>query len=631
MNLVNRDFLISYQEKEKENLVDSDNVANSVYLVETFYITTRRKNIFQVKLTQNGLCLRKECNGDTKEQVIQLQDIIGCRCLRSKRKIQGMSSCACSSLPTASTLKVVDENSVDLDETDVSAYLYIYAYILKKTRQGRRRERTTLTLRFRSFDHYEDNNREAQKWRNTIKQLIKGEPPIKLQKSYESKRILILLNPKSGPGKAREIFQQRVAPVLLEAEIPYDLHVTKRANFAREFVRTKDINLWHAIVVVGGDGIYWEVINGIMEREDWENIFDCTPIGIIPCGSGNGLAKSIAHMYNEPYHTKPVLGATIAVVKGRFTSMDLVRVETRTQIMFSFLSVGWGFISDIDIESERLRSIGYQRFALWSLHRLIRLRIYKGKVSYLPAKHDNANKQSFQHMLKAHRLRHSVSCNTTLDCLECRGNGDCELCDSGFGDVISLETSNSEEKFRPRMDSWYSAASRKSAYYSMGESLYQSISEAQCSRNFQDVPKVVPMFGPASDIPALTSEVSSTWKTEEGDFIMVHAAYQSHLGSDCHFAPTATPNDGIIWLLIIRGGVSRSQLLGFLLGLSSGTHLPADENQYIQLIPVTAFRIEPLGNEGNITVDGEKVAYGPIQGEIFPGIVKVMVPGYSSS
>lgn len=55
------------------------------------------------------------------------------------------------------------------------------------------------------------------------------------------------------------------------------------------------------------------------------------------------------------------------------------------QIMFSFLSVGWGLLSDIDLESERFRAIGGQRFTIWSIARLLDLRTYKGKVWYLPA------------------------------------------------------------------------------------------------------------------------------------------------------------------------------------------------------------------------------------------------------
>lgn len=270
----------------------------SVYLVETFYITSKKNTVFQVRLTEKGLSLRKKSNGSSKEQTILLEDIIGCRCLRSKRKRN--TSCACSSVPgNESKLRVVEDSSVDLDESDVSAYLYIYAYILKKNRRRGHRERTTLTLRFRSFDKYEDNNKEAQKWRAAIKKLLADKMAV-TPHGYtvkDMRKVLILVNPKSGSGKARETFQQRVAPIFVEAEIPYELHVTKHANYARDFVRNKDIHVYKYIVVVGGDGLYFEVINGMFERVDWERAVADICIGIIPCGSGNGLARSIAHSH----------------------------------------------------------------------------------------------------------------------------------------------------------------------------------------------------------------------------------------------------------------------------------------------------------------------------------------------
>lgn len=273
--------------------------SNNVYLVETFYINTKKNTIFEVKLTNRGLILKKENNSATKEQTILLKDIIGCRCLRSKRKSSSGPSCACSSLPrNSNSLKVVEENSEDQDESDVSAYLYIYAYIIKHSRRSGHRERTSITLRFRSFDKYEDNNREAQKWRAAIKYLINGDSQIKsVYVPTENRKMLILINPKSGSGKAREIFQQRVSSIFAEAEIVYELHVTKKANFAREFVRTRDIYSYRGIVCVGGDGIFFEVINGIFEREDWQAVIQDVKIGIIPCGSGNGLAKTISHLY----------------------------------------------------------------------------------------------------------------------------------------------------------------------------------------------------------------------------------------------------------------------------------------------------------------------------------------------
>lgn len=309
----------------------SSNNGGSIQLVETFYVTSKKNTVYYVKLSEKGLTLRKETSISAKEQTIRLQDIIGCRCLRSKRRKRNVASCTCAALTGPTELKVVDENSQELDESDASVYLYIYAYILEKSGRSAngRRERTTITLRFRSFDNYEQNNDEAQKWRSALKQLISdcsesvyvtgdeqqyttdgpavektilkktmAQPvsPVQRYVPRDMRKILVLLNPKSGSGKGRETFQKCVASVFNEAEIPYELQITKYANYAREFVRHRDIYGWRSIVVVGGDGIYFEVLNGLFEREDWEQAITTVPIGVIPCGSGNGLARTIAYV-----------------------------------------------------------------------------------------------------------------------------------------------------------------------------------------------------------------------------------------------------------------------------------------------------------------------------------------------
>ena len=44
------------------------------------------------------------------------------------------------------------------------------------------------------------------------------------------------------------------------------------------------------VVNMVSDGIY-QVVNGMMEREDWEEAMK-TPIGMLPTGSGNALCAS---------------------------------------------------------------------------------------------------------------------------------------------------------------------------------------------------------------------------------------------------------------------------------------------------------------------------------------------------
>lgn len=232
-------------------------------------------------------------------------------------------------------------------------------------------------------------------------------------------------------------------------------------------------------------------------------------------------------------------------------------------------------------------------------------------------------------------MRHSISCNTTLD--KCYDIYDNEF-DDAIGEELNLETNDATDNFannnyyggrRKRLDSWYSANSHKTTYFSTNESIYQSVDDAVSAYGSElplDNSQPAQMYGPAPTAPALMANVPSDWITETGDFIMVHAIYEPYIASDCFIAPSSTLNDGIIWLTVIRSGASRQELFKFLIGLSSGTHIPATPNEYIRMIPVTAFRIEPTGTRGQMTVDGEAVEYGPIQAEIFPGIAKVLTP-----
>ena len=68
----------------------------------------------------------------------------------------------------------------------------------------------------------------------------------------------------------------------------------------------------------------------------------------------------------------PLVVSVLNVVKLRTAPMDLCLVNTKSQPeICSFLSIGWGLLADIDIESERLRLLGEARFTIWALARLM--------------------------------------------------------------------------------------------------------------------------------------------------------------------------------------------------------------------------------------------------------------------
>ncbi|XP_071450966.1 sphingosine kinase 2-like [Hetaerina americana] len=423
-------------------------------------------------------------------------------------------------------------------------------------------------------------------------------------------------------------------------------------------MRSRDLSKWSSIVVVGGDGLLFEVLNGMFERPDWEKAI-AIPVAVVPGGSGNGLAKSICYYSGEPYDQNPVLLSSLNIVKGQPLPMDLARVETKSQIMFSFLSVGWGFLADIDIESERLRAMGGQRFTIWSVARLIGLRTYSGRLSYLPV-------PGHQPIISPDHKGSAVPLPRSISQSAPRGNRDLDIVDEAEDRKLGVFRSRSynedlgnggsmRERFgsvssrssmgdgladdpdgvvgRPRLDSFYSVASRKSTFYSAAASSYlsavgSSLSVSSLEYDGSNGGGMLPparMYGPASRLPSLTQPVPSDWKVIEGDFVMVHASYQSHIGSDALFAPNCKLADGIIWLLVVRAGITRAQLLQFLLGLSSGTHLKCP---LVEMIPVRAFRLEPKDSNsptrGHVAVDGELVDYGPLQVELVPSLARVL-------
>ncbi|NXX76558.1 SPHK1 kinase, partial [Urocolius indicus] len=197
---------------------------------------------------------------------------------------------------------------------------------------------------------------------------------------------LVLLNPQSGAGRALEDFQAVVQPMLDEAEITTTLFITERPHHAQEKVRDEDLSQWDTLVIMSGDGLLYEVVNGLMERPDWAEAVK-KPLCILPGGSGNALAASINHYAGNDHVAKKklLMNCTFILCKGLHTQMDLLSLSTASgKRLFSFLGFGWGFISDVDIESEKYRRLGNARFTLGTLQCLAKLRVYQGRLSYLP-------------------------------------------------------------------------------------------------------------------------------------------------------------------------------------------------------------------------------------------------------
>ena len=148
-----------------------------------------------------------------------------------------------------------------------------------------------------------------------------------------------------------------------------------------------------------------------------------------------------------------------------------------------------------------------------------------------------------------------------------------------------------------------------------------------------------PHFPSMPDLPSpLPSDAG--WVTEVGDFASVQLLNHGFVDrSNRLLVRDCLPDDGVLWLLLVRAGTSRKDLLGFLRSTSldhataggaattGGAPAAAPElPQGIDIIPVRGFRLAPLtATGGAVTVDGELVHCNCIQAFIMPGVARTMV------
>uniref|UniRef100_A0A2K6LNU4 sphingosine kinase n=1 Tax=Rhinopithecus bieti TaxID=61621 RepID=A0A2K6LNU4_RHIBE len=531
--------------------------------------------------------------------------------------------------------------------SDSAAYFCIYTY--PRGRRGSRR-RTTRTFRTDGAATYEENRAEAQRWATALTCLLRGLPlpgdgEITPDLLPRPPRLLLLVNPFGGRGLAWQWCKNYVLPMISEAGLSFNLIQTERQNHARELVQGLSLSEWDGIVTVSGDGLLHEVLNGLLDRPDWEEAVKM-PVGILPCGSGNALAGAV----NQRGGFEPALGlelllnCSLLLCRGGGHPLDLLSVTLASgSRCFSFLSVAWGFVSDVDIQSERFRALGSARFTLGTVLGLATLHTYRGRLSYLPATVEPASPTPAHSLPRAKSeltltpdpappmahspLHRSVSdlplplpqpalaspgSPEPLPILSLNGGGP-ELAGDwgGAGDVpLSPDPLLSSPPGSPKAG-LHSPVAEGAPVIPPSSGLPTPTPDAQVAASTCGLPDHL--------LPPLGTPLPPDWVTLEGDFVLLLAISPSHLGADLVAAPHARFDDGLVHLCWVRSGISRAALLRLFLAMERGSQFSLGCPQ-LGYAAARAFRLEPLTPRGVLTVDGEQVEYGPLQAQMHPGL-----------
>lgn len=538
---------------DRDNSTDGSPV---VTLYGEFTAIGNRKVRYAVSLTEKELLIQRLSSAPVPKSkvLLGLKDCVGCRAYRG------------------------DDNS------DPAAYFTAYFYPQRKrwASSGTSRQRVEQGFRFGALQDLRYNLEEAEKWARAVRERSARQQYLRdgvVMSELSRRRMMLLVNPQSGRGQALSLYNSHIQRMLHEAGVPHTLVITERQNHARELVRD-NMNLaqWDALVIMSGDGLLFEVINGLLERPDWEEAIRM-PLAILPGGSGNALAASVHHYSGStPVSSEELLiSCGFLLCKGLVSHMDLVSVHlSSSPRVFSFLSLAWGFVADVDIESEKYRHVGAARFTVGTLVRLASLRVYRGRLAYLPASLDNCKDQpNIQTSWPTSKMY-----NFSYDSCPMSEQNSCH--------------SNNSVKVTRRENGFHRNSSKSSP-------------------------------GPRDSLlPPLDQPVPSNWVTvPEEDFVLVLAMYQSHLAEDLFAAPDSTLDDGLIHLIYVRAGISRAALLRLFLAMGKGAHLTTN-CQHLVHAKVRALRLEPHSPKGIITVDGEVVEYGPVQAAVHRGLARVI-------
>ncbi len=170
--------------------------------------------------------------------------------------------------------------------------------------------------------------------------------------------ILFLVNPFAGTGNAPNAANYAIN-IMQQNGYDTELLVSKDLGDLSKFPLLFKLEKICKIAVVGGDGTMFEVVNAIMQNQQWLKI----PIVAFPCGTGNS--------FNHDIDCLSVKKATILLLNGKVKLLDLAEVKTNGKTYWSFNSVGCGMVANTNKLAEKLRWLGSYRYIIASLLAII--------------------------------------------------------------------------------------------------------------------------------------------------------------------------------------------------------------------------------------------------------------------
>jgi YegS/Rv2252/BmrU family lipid kinase len=180
----------------------------------------------------------------------------------------------------------------------------------------------------------------------------------------ENERPLVIVNPRSGGGRAGRTFSE-VRTVLERRLGPLDVEFTSRSSHAIELARAGVAKGARLVVAVGGDGTLHEVANGVLDAGD-----PGAAVGYVGQGTGGDFRKTLGIEHRLDAYVE-------AIASGRVRRVDVGKLhyrapggETLTRWFVNILSAGMGGLVDRYV-SETTKALGGKAAYFWASTRAL--------------------------------------------------------------------------------------------------------------------------------------------------------------------------------------------------------------------------------------------------------------------
>ncbi len=183
--------------------------------------------------------------------------------------------------------------------------------------------------------------------------------------------LLCIYNPQAGGGKSVRHLGE-IKRLFEKHHLTVEFLFTEHAQHASELVQSTDLLLYDGLIIAGGDGSFFNALNGYMKKPQNERI----PMGILPLGTGNSLSRDII------LEEKAQIEDFIKVIKKKKTKLfDIAKVVTKGETFYYSNMMGFGFINDVVETASKLKAFKSFAYTLGVLYNTAKLNTFDLQIS----------------------------------------------------------------------------------------------------------------------------------------------------------------------------------------------------------------------------------------------------------